>query len=145
MTSKGEQLFYVVSLFCVITGFLGAATYIFYFVNGGSLTGQEHLTNRTIVLGVISYLLFRSLPGYFGWRGCKKRNPKYVSYALGLSVIALVLTLGVQRMLPGVGTGWLVAGFYTVISFRYLRALTAEQRAEETRFTQKPEDGPRLR
>lgn len=143
--SRGEQFFYVLSLLCIITGVLGAATFAFYLTRGGNLVYEDtKLATSTLILGLISFLAFRALPGYFGWRGFKTHNAQYVRIALLLIAVALVLTLGFQNRFPGVGTGWLLPGVYFIITFRYLRALTKEQREKDSQFIQGPEDGPRL-
>lgn len=147
MTSRGEKLFYVLSLVGLITGVLGAATYVFYLSRGGSMmyadSGND-LATGTMVIGIFSYLTFRALPGFLGWRGCKTHQAVYVKIAFVLTCFAIIMSLGVQKYVPGVGTGWIFALIYMIISLRYMSALTAEQRAKDSKWLQKPEDGPRL-
>ena len=143
--SRGEKFFYVLTLLCMITGVLAVVTFAFYLARGGhQVYFSEKLEVSTMALGMVSYLLFRALPGYLGWRGFKKRRPQLVMASMILMAIAITLTLAVQPRLPGVGTGLAVPGVYLIIAFRYYRALTAEQREKDSRFIQKGEDGPRL-
>ena len=143
--SRGEKLYYVLSLLCIITGVLGAVTCAVYVIRGGSqFYSDEQLKVSTMAISTVSYLIFRAVPGFLGYRGFKKHNPQFVMFSMVLIAIAIVMTLAVQPRLPGVGTGWLLPVIYLIISFRYYRALTAEQREKDSRFIQKGEDGPRL-
>lgn len=144
MLSRGEKLFYILSLFCIITGLMSVATYCFYISQGGALRDGTVMRMSELATGIFAYLAFRVVPGVLGWRGFKKRDANLVKGALLLTTVALILSACVQQFIPGIGTGLLVPGVYIVICVRYLAALTKEQRDKDREFLQGPTDGPRI-
>ncbi|MBQ0079099.1 MAG: hypothetical protein KBS66_04290 [Eubacterium sp.] len=144
MLSRGEKLFYVLSLFCIITGLMSIVTYCVYLSHGGVLRDGTVMKSSELITGIFAYLAFRIVPGFLGWKGFKKRDANFVKGAMLLTTIALILSVCAQQYIPGIGTGLIVPGVYIIICVRYLAALTKEQRDKDREFLQGPTDGPRL-